>query len=418
MLKLRQIAMKTGGLTTEHRGELAAEYAQQYLEGKTDLEPRLKAVVSIGPDLPIRHTGVPGLVMSFNEGNKTTHFVARNVHEYNLDPIEFGVTTRGGPASGLEEAIDSGAPFTLAAGEIAQIDTSSPLIRSFFEGKDPAAFRLEVRPVLPNGLATKELPLRLVAGSGSTAKEISYLPFRVATLGRREITMVSGGPMPIDISLKMRPKEQHAISISIRPKMQGAEVRSLHHVLQFLEELEQSGEFEVFSLETAAPLAKATGNFKSSLNISAGLKAIIADAAIVVAVLGTKIYLPQRILEKDVENLSLLKKITTGEEFFDVDLSGSLTKQNADRDRVLAALNGDSLSLRFEPQMSSHAFTIFNQELDPGPVAFEAKAAAFTSPDKIREAYLAASEGEDVPWTIHCAGPCRLISGKNNSYKP
>ena len=413
VLKLRQIVMKTEDLTTEQRGELAAEYAQQYLEGKTDLEPRLAAVVSIGPALPIRQAGVQGLVMSFNEGDKTTHFVARNVREYNLDPIKFGITTRGEHPSGLEEAIDTGVPFTLAAGEIAHIDSSSPLIRSFFEGKDPAAFQLEVRPVLPNGLATKELPLRLVAGSGSTAREISYLPFRVATLGRREVTMVSGGRMPIEVTLKMRPQEQHPIGITIRPKMQGAEVQSLHHVLEFLEELERSGKFEVISLEPAAPLVKATGNFASSLNISAGLKSIIADAALVVEALGAKIYLPEKILEKDVENLLLLKRITTGEEFFDVDVSGSLTKQSADQDRVLAALHGEPLSLHFEPQTSSQAFTIFNQELDPGPVGFEATAASFVSPDKIREAYLAASEGEDVQWTIHCAGPCRFVSGES-----
>jgi hypothetical protein len=416
VLRLRQIAMKTEDLTTEETGTLAAEYAHQYLEGKTDLEPRLKAVMSVGPDLPIRQTNAQGLVWSFNEGDKTTHYFARNVSEYNLDPIKFGITTRGEPPSGLQEAIDTGVPFSLAAGDITQIDTSSPLIRSLFEGKDPAAFRLELQPVLPSELATKELPLRLIAGSGSTAKEIPYLPFRVVTLGRREMTMVSGGLMPIQVTLKLRPEER-AVSVSIRPKMQGAEIRSLHHVLQFLDELERSGEFEVFSLESSAPLAKVTENLKSGLSISAGLKAIIADAATVAAVFGTKLCLPEKILEKDVENLSLLKRIATGEEFFDVDVIGTLRKQAADQDRVLAALDGSPLPLRFEPQRSSGALTVFNQEVDPGPVVFEAEAASFKSPDKTRKTYLAASEGENVDWTMRCAGPCRLIWGKNKTSK-
>jgi hypothetical protein len=410
VLEVRQIAMKTDGLTVEERGELATEHAQQYLEGNKELEPRLKAIVSIGAENTPYQIHGQGLVMSFKEGEKTTHFFARDVNDYNLDPIKFGITSKHEVAGRIEEAIDTGVPTTVPAGQIAQIRTSSPLIEAFYKGKNPAEFQLEIRPVLPNQLAAKELPLRLVAGSGPSATEIPYLPFKVTALGRREATMVSVGQTPIEVTLKLRPFDPPGLQISIRTKVLGAEVRSLNHVLQFLDELERAGEIRVFSLETSKPLAEASGNFSSTLNHPAWLRRIIEDAAVVAAFVEKDIHVPEKIVERDLENIMLLKRIATGEEFSDVDISGSMTKLSTDQDRALATLNGEPLSLRIALQPGR--FTIFGQEIDSGPVTFETDAAVPKLPDKIRESYLAASEGESVQFTAHCTGPCRFLSGK------
>jgi hypothetical protein len=53
-LKLRQIAVNTEHLNTEERGVLPVECVQQYLQDRVDLDPRLKAVVSIGGDAKAR----------------------------------------------------------------------------------------------------------------------------------------------------------------------------------------------------------------------------------------------------------------------------------------------------------------------------------------------------------------------------
>jgi hypothetical protein len=250
----------------------------------------------------------------------------------------------------------------------------------------------------------------LVAGSGPSAKEISYLPFKVTALGRREATMVSAGQMPIEVTLKLRPFDPPSLQISVRTKVLGAEVRSLNHVLQFLDELERAGEIRVFSLETSKPLAEASGNFSSTLNHPASLRRVIDDAALVAAFVDKDIYLPDIILERDAENISFLKRIATGEEFSDADISWSMAKMSADQDNVLMLLNGQAPRLRIT--LEPGKVTIFNQEIDPGPVIFETEAAVPKLPDKIRESYLAASEGEDVQFTVHCTGRCRFLSGK------
>jgi hypothetical protein len=410
VLKVRQIAMRTEGLSRGERGNLAAEHVQQYLDGIKELEPRLKSIVSIGPESTPHQIRGPGLVMSFKEGERTTHFFARDVNDYNLDPIEFGITAPPELADRLGDAIDSGVPFSVAAGQIAEIHSTSPLVKTFFEGKDLAAFRFEVRPILPNQLQSKEIPLRLVAGSGASAKEIPYLPFKVATLGRREATMVSVGRVPIEVTLRLRPFDAIGVQISMRTKVLRAEVRSLNHVLQFLDELERAGEIKVFSLETSKPLAEASGNFSNTLNHPAWLRRIIEDAAIVAEFVEKDIHVPDRISERDVENITLLKRIATAEEFFDVDMSLSLIKLEGDKDRALAALGGEPIT--FQVGLDSTRFTVFDQEIDAGPVTFEAQSAVPKFADKIREAYLAAHVGEAVQWTMHCDGPCRFISAK------
>jgi hypothetical protein len=132
VMKVRQLAMGTESLTTEGKGELAVEHAHHFLEDWMDLEPRLRATVTIGQD-PIRRQASTqhGLVMSFAEGEKTTHVFAREVETFNLDPIRFQIET------------------SLPAGELKQITSSSALIRSFFEGKNPSHYELQVNPTLP-----------------------------------------------------------------------------------------------------------------------------------------------------------------------------------------------------------------------------------------------------------------------------
>ncbi|HZW92608.1 MAG TPA: hypothetical protein VFF64_06515 [Candidatus Eremiobacteraceae bacterium] len=412
-VKIREIATKTEDLTTEERGALATEHAQQYLEGKADLDPRLKAVVSVGSDPKARQV-LPqrGLVMSIVEGDRTTHFLARDVNEFNLDPIRFTLATRNDRSRDLEDAFDKGLPFTLPAGELLEISSASPLLQSVFGSQDPAHLQLDVRPSLPVELATKTLALRLIAGTGPAAKEIPYKPFKIAQMGRREITLTSGGTLPLEVTLKLRPTES-GITINIRPKLQGAEVQSLQRVIEFLDALESSGELEVASLDPPGPLARVIGEFSSSLSISSDLKKIVADAAFVSRFFRTEMRVPEKYFRLDVDNLEILKAIATGEPFFDKYINGSFIKDSA-QDR---ALEFSEDSIRVEYPAGWKILKVFDQNIDPGPITIEARNITLIRPEEFRQAYLSASDGNTVRFSAHCKGPCRYILGTPGSPK-
>jgi len=405
-LRLSQLATKTEHLTPEESGALAVEHAQQYLQEKIDLDPRLRAVLSIGGDPNVRQP-LPqrGLVLSVIEGERTTHFLARDVDEFNRDPINFTLETRRDHRSDLKDALDKGLPFTVPAGELQQITSPSPLLRSFFDSKDPAHFQVDVQPILPGHLAAKVLPLRLIAGTGQEAREIAYLPFKVTQMGRREVTFASSGSLPLEVTLKVRAPEK-GCTFSVRPKVLGAEVQSLMRIFEFLHALETSGILEIASLEPAGSLAILSGKFSNSLSIPSGFKQIVEDAAQVAAFFRTQIHVPPKYYKGDLDNLGTLKAIATGEPFSDVDINGYLIKDSA-HDRILEILDGLPRSIRVEHSAGWRVFRVFDQTIDPGPVIFEAQNATPISPEKIREAYLLERDGNSVEWSMHCNGPCR-----------
>lgn len=75
LVKLRRLATLTEQHTENQTAALAVEHANQYLSERTNIEPRLQAVVSIGGSPEMRRAPAsPGLVMSITEGEKSTHF--------------------------------------------------------------------------------------------------------------------------------------------------------------------------------------------------------------------------------------------------------------------------------------------------------------------------------------------------------
>lgn len=417
VLKVREIAMNTEGATTAELGRYAAEHAQQYLSSSVNLDPRLRAVVAIGGDRQERQAAhQQGLVMSLSEGDKTTHFFARDPRAFNLDPIRFSVTTKYQRRLDLEKALDLGLPFKLSVGELSKIDVSSPLLRSLFEGTNPANFEFEVRPALPRELARTHLPLRLVAGHHQESVEIAYLSFKITRAGRRRITFVSEGTLPAEITLWFQLGEDLNAGLSIRPIVQGAKARDLHHVLQFLDEVRRSGEIEIFSLETAEMLFRGSRGLSDDLTIGPELRRIIRDAAIVSNFFGRDLCIPEKIYKKDLEALVMLTRIATGEDFFDVNVNSSLVKDLAFQSRVLEAIDGGQQSIRLVNPNGWDTFIVFNQQIASGPVTLEGHGVTLISPSDTRQAYLAAPEGAAVPWNMHCHGPCRLISGLAKSF--
>jgi hypothetical protein len=408
-LKLRQMATNTAHLNTEERGALAVECAQQYLQDRIDLDPRLKAVVSIGGNATARQIAPQaGLVMSMIESERTTHFLARDVKEFNRDPLTLTVSASGTTWAELNAALDEGRSFSIPAGGLQEISSASALLQSLFREKNPAHFQLDVRPVPPPGLAAKVIPVRLVAGTVPTAKEIAYLPLRVARFGRQEIDLVSEGNMPVETSLKVR--AGGGATLTMHPKLPGAEVRSLNQVLEFLDELERSGKLEVFSLEPAGTLLKVSEKPSSSINVADHLRKIIKNAALVAAFFQAQIRMPEKYYKQDVENLEMLRTVATGESFFDIDVSGSLIKNSA-TDHVLEMLDGTPKSIRIEHPAGWSVLKVFDHTIGPVPITLEAENATPISPEKTRESYLAAADGDSVDWKMHCKGPCRYVLG-------
>jgi hypothetical protein len=411
MLELRKIATLTESRSKEQMGQLVVEYAQQYLESSMDVEPRLTAIVTVGGSPQMRLATRPaGLIMSLSEGEKTTHVFARDPKTFNLDPIKFSIQMTAEHRAALEEAVDTGQSFTLPAGNILHLNTSSPLLNSLFKESEIAQLQMEILPHLPDEIAAKEIPLRLIAGSGNSAKELRYIPFQVTRAGKREIALSSRSRLPLEINLILRLSAEVTATVNLRPTLPGADVQPLHQIMQFIDELERSGEFEIASVETDAPILKEIGaKFTSNTDISEEMNGIIADASLISRTFGKTLRLPEQVSKIEAVDLHTLRLIASGEEFFDVDIDAVLTKDELLGNQVLDYLDQSELSIRIDHLAGWRNFQIFGEFIEPGPVRLVADRASFLDVDEIRNAYLTAQAGEGVPLRAHCGGPCRWI---------
>jgi hypothetical protein len=411
MLELRKIVTGTEERSPEEIGRLATEFGQQFLAGKMEIEPRLQAVLTVGGTPKMRSTPPqPGLLMSVSQGEQTISYFARDPKAFNLDPITFSVGLAYEEHAALKDAVETGQPLTLPPGKVLRVESSSPLLNSMFAGKELANFQLEMQPRLPEGVASKEIPLRLIAGSGDTAKELYYVPFRIVRAGSREIALSSRTTLPIEIDFTLRLSTERGATLNFRPVLLGAEIQALDKVLQFLAEIQRSGDLAIYSLETNDPILKEVGGrFDSGLTISNAMRAIISAGALVSRVFKVPLFVPERFNNREVEDLHTLKMIASGEEFFDVYLDGLLTKDETHLDRVLASLDQGAVPVRIDHPEDWRSFEVFGVRIQPGPVAFLADSAKAVDVEALRKSYIAARDGEGVPIRFYCEGPCRWV---------
>jgi hypothetical protein len=322
---------------------------------------------------------------------------------------------RGLPVLGSK--IDTGRKFTLPIGKLLSLQSSSPLLNSFFSKSDLTQMQFEMIPSIPDELAAKVMPLRLIAGSGNSAKVLQYVPFRVTRTGRREIALVSQGPLPLEVSLELKLQEGGGANISMRPILPGSDIRMLDQVLQFLDELERSTALQVDSIEIDAPILKEVGSsIRSHLDVAQELREVISDAAVVAAVFRKPLRLPEKIGRDDADDLKTLRRIATGEEFTGANWNAALTKSEQHRENALNGFAQKSFSIKVDHPSGWRNFEIFGELIEPGPLTFIGEGTDFVDIEEIRAAYLAAGEGDSIPVHAYGSGSCRFTRQTWNPY--
>lgn len=406
---LRAEAILGDQRSAEQTEKLLLEIAHEYLGGKMDVEPRLKAVVVIGDSTAVQGSrDLPGLVMSFYKPQHAVHLIAKDPASFNLSPIEITANLREEAAAVVREAFDLGMPVALVPGNVLGLSSSSPLLNALIAGTDASNIAMEIRPHLPEAVSSRIVPLRFVAGTGDSARELFFVPFNTVRMGRREIELLSRTILPVEINIVLRMPRETGATVNFRPILPGADLQHLDQVLQFLEELERSGDLEVLSPETNTRFLKEEGaHFRSGLTISDSTRLLIANAALVSRVFSSTLKLPPHFTEQDVRELRILTWIATGAEYSDIDLNCAVKVSALHRDRFLANLDQSGVPFKIDHYAGWRRFEVFGQLIDPGPISFVAENASFVDPGAIKESYLAANEGDLIPIRVHCVGPCR-----------
>lgn len=414
MLSIRKIVTSAAVHNDEEVGKVTTEFAQQYLSAKMEIEPRLQPVLSIGGRPEMRSVAKqPGWVMSISEGEQTLSYFARDLNAYNLDPITIRVDVAREDHIAVKDAVETGRPITLQPGKVLQLESSSPSLSGIFAGQDLSRVQVDFCPFLNEDLASRTVPLRFIAGTGFTAKELFYVPFRFVRAGQREVALLSRTELPIEIDITMRLPPERKATLHLRPVLPGAELVRLHQVIQFFQELERSGVIEVRSVDTDAIfLTDVTVSPGSVLNLTEPIKQVINDGALVSSFFKASLRLPHIVGKREAEDLHTLKLITSGEEFFDCHFGCVLIKNSGYRDRVLAMLNEGLTSIRLDHPEGWKTFEVFGERINPGQVSLVADNVELVNTEVVRNSYFAAEEGEAVSFQFSAKGPCRWLLTK------
>ena len=300
----------------------------------------------------------------------------------------------------LERAIDLGAPFKLPAGALLKLDSDSPLFRHLFNPDSVPHLAMEVRPVIPEHLRGKEIPMRLIAGS-SNKSEIAYLPFKIVRFGRQETRLQSSSRLPIQVSLKLRPLEQVAY-INIRPLLPTANVLDLAPILEFLATLEESGEVEIFSLDPPGSLFRDVGSFSNRLNIPIQIRNVIQDAALVSRHFNKRLLVPRSISQEDIENVRTLKRIATGEQFSGIVITATVTKNAEHQENMLDFLNGAAGMFKMTQPTGWTKISVFGETFDCSSVSLVAEEVSVLDRNETVAEYLNASLGSGIKVRAEC----------------
>jgi hypothetical protein len=302
--------------------------------------------------------------------------------------------------------LDSGKPFTLQPGKLAEITSSSPLLNQFFPATEISKASLEIKPRLPEAISSRVVPLRLVAGEGASVRELFYVPFRPIRMGFRETALLSETLLPIEIELTLKMPPNRGASLRLAPKLVGADIQQLDQVLQFFQELERSNSLELICVETGEPFLNQSGGFRSNLKIPQWVTKLAADAAVVSREFGIPLKFPAAVTAADARELMELARIATGIDFYDVYLNGNLTLAPERREFIRGQLTQGEFAVKVDSPPGARLLNALGTPIDPGQLAFFAEKTKFADPEKLKTAVDEASDGDTVRIRFHCEGPC------------
>jgi hypothetical protein len=412
LISLRKLMTSTEAASIDQLERKTIEMAQQYLEGNVDLDPRLEPVVSIGLSKTQQvNRRPPGTVLSVKRGPLVIDYSPRDPNTYNLNPISFQLILNRTNSKNLEKAINTGAPLRLPVGAIAKLNSSSPLLQDLFRTQDLTTLQMEVCPAVPAAIASREFPMRLVAGKATKSNEIPYLPLKVTQFGRKEITLSSCSRLPMEVIVKINTPPKQGASITIRPIISGADAVEIAKVFEFIDALEQSGMLEVFSLDPPGQLFSDTDSFKNRLRVSDQTRNVLSDLATISTFFNTPLNVPETVTREEKLNIDILKRIATGEEFTGATIAAGFVKDPIREKQYLEFLGGMPMSARIEQPPGWQIISLFGKTIDCGPVTMTAEKVIVFDGDKSLKEYLEAPAGTTIRWKANCNGNCRFISG-------
>lgn len=303
----------------------------------------------------------PLLVASVLDGDKRVDVFARDIEAIKLDPPRVKFSVRGAGVEKFQEFIKTGKRQELNADEIS---TPTSTFDFLLPEKQISGWKVTLMP--SESLAKRVVPLRVTFSNGVERVSYECIRFRVASAGSEQIEIESVSPLPFALAFELPTSPDREGLFRIQAQFQGADVRTVAKALRAFSLLRSGGTVEIYALEIEKPLGTLSVTFVSGDEWKR-LGDIMADAATVSDQYKTDLQFPNRITNKDLRSLAVLRAMMEGSDLPFDGLNAKLVKSREHETAISEAI-GHKLHVVAQFPRLLPSPVLFGKAINTGPI--------------------------------------------------
>lgn len=266
---------------------------------------------------------VKDAIASIYHSGMRIDLLPKDRNEYRKNPLTFKLSLQDAGVKKFLKAMETGRTQEFTAGEFGNLKMSLELFPSF---DGPATTqKLMIKPV-----AGKTTAVRVTFGSGPTVVVYDLMTHRTVRAGTLEAHgTLSGKDVPFVVHLRVKRKPSLDMQMTIKPELKGKSIRFVHEFVQAKRALWESGQIEIFDLESGTVLLAGQLSIPPASEKELWFGRVVDAATAIADFFGIDLKWPKEITETDIDVLVLLqwmiekKSYGTGARF-----SGVVTKTN------------------------------------------------------------------------------------------
>jgi hypothetical protein len=244
---------------------------------------------------------VKDAIASIYHSGMRIDLLPKDRNEYRKNPVTFTLNLQDAGVKKLLRAMETGRTQEFTAGEFGNLKMSLELFPSF---NGPATTqKLMIKPV-----AGKTTPVRVTFGNGPTVVVYDLMTHRTVRAGTLEAHgALEGKDVPFVVHFRVKRKPALDMKMTIEPELKGKSVRFVQKFVQMKRALWESGQIEIFHLESGAVLLAGKLSIPPASKADIWFGRSVDDVAAIADFFGVDIKWPKEITEADFDLLIKLK---------------------------------------------------------------------------------------------------------------
>jgi hypothetical protein len=244
---------------------------------------------------------VKDAIASIHHSGIRIDILPKDRNEYRKNPVTFKLSLQDAGVKKFVRAMETGRSQEFTAGEFGNLKMSLELFPSF--NGLATTQKLMIKPV-----AGKTTPVRVTFGNGTAVVVYDLMTHRTVRAGTLEAHgTLEGKDVPFVVHLQVKRKPALDMKMTIEPELKGKSVRFVHKFVQMKRALWESGQIEIFDLESGAVLLAGKLSIPPASKADIWFGRSVDDVAAIADFFGVDIKWPKEITEADFDLLIKLK---------------------------------------------------------------------------------------------------------------